>query len=278
MVEEAIYRFNRAIIDATHDLVCAYKTNIAFYEAYGTAGISALVRTINYIHRHAPKIPVILDAKRGDIANTNLGYVTSAFDVFNADAVTVSPYVGQEALQPFFECKSKGIFILCKTSNPGAGEFQDRMVELSLEEATYLGIACRSAWGTGRDNSDGDPGLYWEIPSIPFYQFMAYRVARHWNNNNNCGLVVGATYPRDLNEVRRIVGNMPILIPGIGTQDGELAATVIAGIDNKRQGIIVNASRSIIFASKGIDFADAARKKTEKLQNEINHIISGVIR
>ena len=121
-VEQTLVRFNRAIIEATHDLVCAYKINVAFYEAYGPDGIYALIRTIEHINTCAPQVPVILDAKRADIGNTNFGYITSAFDIFNADAITVSPYLGQEALQPFLDCKSKGIIVLCRTSNPGAGE------------------------------------------------------------------------------------------------------------------------------------------------------------
>ena len=235
-VEDTIFDFNRAIIEATHDFVCAYKPNIAFYEAYGTQGITALIRTIKYLNEYRREIPVILDAKRADIGNTNKGYAKFAFHILGADAITVNPYLGQEALQPFLEYKNKGIFVLCRTSNPRAGEFQDLLFN-----------------------------------GIPLYQVVAQHVATEWNTHNNCGLVVGATYPNELREVRNIVGNMPILIPGIGAQDADLGEAVTAGLDNRGYGIVANASRSIIFASKGPDFADAARKKTQTLSAAINH-------
>ena len=236
-VEETLFAFNRDIIDATHDLVCAYKPNAAFYEAQGDAGLRALTRTVRYIRETYPHIPIILDAKRADIGSTNLGYVKAAFDIIGVDAITMHPYLGKEALTPFLARREKGIIVLVKTSNPGSVEFQNLPVGESQE---------------------------------PLYQVVARHVATTWNSNGNCALVVGATYPAELKKVRTIVGDMPILIPGIGAQGGEVAATVIAGKDSRGRGMIINSSRSIIFASQGPDFAQAARKATENLRAEIN--------
>ncbi len=236
-VEEALFIFNRDIIDATHDLVCAYKPNSAFYEAQGDQGLRALRRTVEYIRETYPHIPVILDAKRADIGSTNLGYVQMAFDIIGVDAITVHPYLGKEALAPFLASKEKGIIVLVKTSNPGAGEFQDLPV--------------------------GDV-------HEPLYQVVARHVANAWNMHGNCAIVVGATYPAELEKVRAIVGDMPILIPGIGAQGGEIAAIVSAGKNSRGWGMIISASRSIIFSSKGDDFARAAREATEQLRTEIN--------
>ncbi len=236
-VKETLFVFAREIIDATHDLVCAYKPNIAFYEALGDEGLQALTRTVRYIKEHYPHIPVILDAKRADIGNTNLGYVTSAFDLLEVDAITVHPYLGKEALLPFLARKEKGIIVLAKTSNPGSGEFQNLLVGEAQE---------------------------------PLYQVVARSVAQSWNTNGNCGLVVGATYPSELKRVREIVGDMPLLIPGIGAQGGDVSATVKAGQDSRGWGMIINSSRGIIYASTGDDFAQAARKAVLKLSIEIN--------
>jgi len=239
---QIIVAFNRAIIEATKDRVCAYKPNAAFYEAYGAEGMMALRRTIADIHLIAPDVPVIFDAKRGDIGNTNNGYVDAAFRFLQADAITVHPYLGAEALKPFLACADKGVIVLCKTSNLGAGEFQD--------------------WDISGDIM---PGGYMQL-----YKYVAHRVSREWNANGNCALVVGATYPEQLREVRKIVGDMPILIPGIGAQGGDVEKTVSAGKDSRGQGMIVNSSRGIIFASKGADFAEVARRETIKLHDLIN--------
>lgn len=235
-IAATIFAFNRAIIESTHDLVCAYKPNTAFYEAYRTEGMMALQQTITFIQESFPDIPVILDAKRADIGNTNNGYVTAAFDVLKADAITLHPYLGQEALQPFLDCAEKGIIILCKTSNPGSGEFQN----LSI---------------------DGEP----------LYQRVARHVTQDWNKNENCSLVVGATYPEELRAVRDIVGSMPLLIPGIGAQGGSLEQTVVAAKDANGKGMMINSSRGIIFASAEKDFAEASRREAEQLHNLINH-------
>ena len=236
-IEDALFHFNREIIDATHDLVCAYKPNAAFYEAQGEEGVRALLKTVRYIRETYSHVPVILDAKRGDNGTSNAGYVQSAFDYLGVDAITVHPYLGQEALAPFLARQEKGIIVLVRTSNAGAGEFQDLPVGPQQE---------------------------------PLYLVVARHVAQQWNSNGNCAIVVGATYPSELRQARSLVGDMPILIPGIGAQGGEVAATVKAGQDSHGQGMIISASRSIIFASKGSDFAEAARTATEQLRAEIN--------
>ncbi|GCF07405.1 orotidine-5'-phosphate decarboxylase [Dictyobacter arantiisoli] len=235
--EEALYFFAREIIDATHDLACAYKPNSAFYEALGVAGMRALERIVAYCKEHYPEIPVILDAKRADIGNTNHGYITAAFDLMHVDAITVHPYLGKEALTPFLNRKDKGVIVLAKTSNPGSGELQNLLVGEAQE---------------------------------PLYLLVARNVAQHWNEHGNCALVVGATYPEELRRVREVVGDVPLLIPGIGAQGGDVAATVQAGKDSRGWGMIINSSRGIIYASSGADFAQAARKATEALHLEIN--------
>ena len=230
-----VFSFNKSIVDATKDIVLAYKANSAFYEALRERGMRTLYETVAYINTVAPQVPVILDAKRGDIGNTNNGYVSMAFDYLEVDAITVQPYLGREALQPFLDRKEKGIIVLVKTSNPGAGELQD----LKLD---------------GR----------------PLYEHVAERVAKEWDANGNCAVVVGATYPEELKRVREIVGDMPILIPGIGVQGGDVQATVEAGIDSRGWGIVINSSRGILYASNGADFAEAARRKTIELNDMIN--------
>jgi len=226
--------FNRQIVKETADLAAAYKLNPAFYVAQGVEGVWALHDTISYIHTTAPEVSVILDAKFADIGNINEGYVEFAFDYLGADAVTVNPYLGREALQAFLNCADKCIFVLCRTSNPGAHEFQDLLVDRN-----------------------------------PLYRHVARDVARFWNTHGNCGLVAGATRPTELEEIRCLVGDMPLLIPGIGAQGGDVEATVRAGKDDCGHGMIINASRSIIFASNGEDYADAARQATEKLHQQI---------
>lgn len=237
---EGIFRFNRAIIEATAAYCCAYKPNSAFYEGYGSAGTEALRRTNLFIREHYPEHPIILDAKRADIGNTNLGYLRAAFEVFGADAITVHPYLGQEALKPFLDHPEHGVIVLCHTSNPGAAEFQDL-----------------------------------PVGGIPLYQVVAERVAKFWNKLDNCGLVVGATYPEQLAAVRRIVGEMPLLIPGIGAQGGDLQAVVRTGLNSSSGGIIVNASRSVIYASNGPDFATAAAREAARLDQALREAVTG---
>lgn len=229
------FSFNKAIIDATHDLVIAYKPNSAFYESCGKEGIGELKLTCDYIHKHYPEITIILDAKRADIGSTNDGYVKFAFDYLNVDAITLHPYLGKEALLPFLNREDKGCIILCRTSNSGAGEFQDLVVG-----------------------------------GIPLYQQIAQQVIQVWNMNSNCMLVVGATYPEELAEVRKITGDMTFLVPGIGAQGADMEKTMKAGLNSQKAGMIINSSRGIIFASSGKDFAKKAREETKKLKDQIN--------
>lgn len=228
------FAFNKFIIDCTHTFVAVYKPNSAFYEARGIEGISELKMTCDYVHEAYPDIPIILDAKRADIGSTNTGYVQYAFDWLGVDAITLQPYLGAEALKPFLDRKDKGCIILCRTSNPGAGEFQDLVLYSD----------------SGNQN-------------IKLYQKMAEQVATKWNTNGNCMLVVGATYPEELAEVRRLAGDMWFLVPGIGTQGGDVEKTVKAGLNSKGTGMIINSSRGIIFAK---DPGEEARK----LRDEIN--------
>lgn len=245
--EKPIFYFNKAIIDATHNLVCAYKPNFAFYAASGVDGISQLKKTIEYLISTYPDIPVILDSKNADIGSTNEGYAKFAFDYLGADAITLHPYLGMEAMKPFIDRKDKGLFILARTSNPGAGEFQDLLLSKS-----------QSSEASAKEGR-------------MLYQIVAENVSRNWNSNGNCGLVVGATYPEELSKVRSIVGDgFPLLIPGIGAQGGDVEKTVKAGIDKDGLNAIINSSRGIIFASDSLDFADKAREETLKLQKLIN--------
>lgn len=229
-VEAAVYEFNKAVIDSTHDLVCAYKINSAFYEGEAQTW-EAMHNTFLYLRRTYPEIPVILDAKRADIGNTNQGYVKMAFESLKADAITVHPYLGKEALGPFLAHADKGIIVLVRTSNPGSNELQ---------------------------------GL--EMEGRPLYQLVAETVAKNWNTAGNCAVVVGATYPEELKKVREIVGDMPILIPGIGAQGGDLEASVKNGLNSEKQGIIIASSRSIIYS-------DNPRNATMELDKQIREFI-----
>jgi orotidine-5'-phosphate decarboxylase len=234
--QDAIFLFNKAIIDATADLVCAYKPNPAFYERAGASGIEQLRQTCQYILQTYPHTPIILDAKRADIGNTNQGYAVFAFNYLQADSITLHPYLGREALEPFLAHKDKGIIILCRTSNPGAGEFQD--------------LLC------------GDQKLY---------EVVAAHVRDEWNIAGNCLLVVGATYPEELARVRAIVGpNMTFLVPGVGSQGGDLRQALQAGLNDQGGGLIINASRGVIFASDGKNFGVAARQAAAQMRDDIN--------
>lgn len=234
----SLFEFNRNIIEATAEYCGFFKPNIAFYEGYGLEGLEALIKTNRYIRDHYPDHIIILDAKRADIGNTNVGYVKAAFEVLMAHAVTLHPYLGKEALKPFLDDEHHGVIVLCHTSNPGAEEFQELKI-------------------------DGQE----------LYKTVAKKVNDEWNYNGNCGLVVGATYPNQLMEVRKVAANLPLLIPGIGVQGGNLYQTVISGLNSSGTGIIINASRSIIFASGGYDFAEAAGKEASRLNQEIRDII-----
>ncbi len=230
-----VLEFNKAIIEATSDLVCAYKPNLAFYEALGNEGLDALKGTIKYI---PDNIPVIGDAKRGDIGNTAKAYARAIFDNFGFDAVTVSPYLGFDSIKPFIEYRDKGIFILCRTSNAGAVDFQSLRSEM---ENSYR----------------------------PLFEIVALK-ASQWNTYGNIGLVVGATYPEELKLIRNSHPDMPLLIPGVGAQGGDLASTVRYGIDARGEKAIINSSRQIIYASREKDFAQAARRAASSLREQIN--------
>ncbi len=235
-----VSEFNRAIIEATSDLVCAYKPNFAFYEALGRAGMEALERTLKSI---PSDVPVIADAKRGDIGNTSKAYARAVFDVLGFDAVTVNPYLGFDAIDPFLQYKEKGTILLCRTSNAGAADFQ------SLRCETPQGLR-------------------------PLYEIVADK-ARQWNTNGNIGLVVGATYPEELKTIRCQHPDMPILIPGVGAQGGDVALTVKYGVSPQGDLAIINSSRQILYASRGADFAEAARRAASALRDEINRHRTG---
>ena len=235
-----VAEFNRAIVDATLDLVCAYKPNLAFYEALGVDGLKALQKTIDYI---PADIPVIGDAKRGDIGNTARAYARALFETLGFDAATVNPYLGYDSLEPFMEYKGKGVFILCRTSNAGSAHFQDLLLSEKSAKA-------------------GEGGK-------PLFEVVAQR-AREWNTFGNVGLVVGATYPEELRRVRQLCPQMPLLIPGVGAQGGDLASAVRYGVDAQGEKAIISSSRQIIYASKGKDFAEATRGAALKLRDEIN--------
>ncbi|MEO5623523.1 MAG: orotidine-5'-phosphate decarboxylase [Dokdonella sp.] len=230
---DAIFTFCRAIVDATADLVCAFKPQIAHFAACGAD--DALKRLIAHIHAAHPGVPVILDAKRGDIGSTAQNYAVEAFERYAADAVTVNPYLGRDSVQPFLDRADKGVIILCRTSNPGARDFQDLPVG-------------------GRK----------------LYQHVAETVACDWNANGNCALVVGATYPQEIADVRNHVGDMPLLIPGVGAQGGDVEAVVRSGKTADGTGLMISSSRAILYAGKDDDFADAARAATKRLRDEIN--------
>jgi orotidine-5'-phosphate decarboxylase len=235
-----LLEFNKAIVDATADLACAYKPNLAFYEALGIDGLKVLQKTIEHIPDH---IPVIGDGKRGDIGNTAKAYAKALFETFGFDAATVSPYLGYDSVEPFLGYGDKGIFILCRTSNTGAADFQ------SLVDAQ------------GR----------------PLYEAVA-RKAKNWDTRGNIGLVVGATYPDELKAIRQLCPEMPLLIPGIGAQGGDLASAVKNGIDARGEKAIIAISRQILYASKGKDFAQAARHNAQGLRDDINKLVGQVIR
>lgn len=229
-----IERFVLQIVEATSDLVCAYKPNLAFYEALGLAGYQGLRRILDGLPKD---VLVIADAKRGDIGNTAEAYARAIFDVWGFDAVTVNPYLGGDTLKPFLSYRDRGVLVLCKTSNSGSGDLQDL-------EVTWRGQA------------------------VPLYETVASR-AVGLNAAGNCGLVVGATYPRQLERVRAIAPDLPILIPGVGAQGGDLEASVAAGLDRSGRGIIVNVARGVLYASSGSDWRQAARASAVDLRDRI---------
>lgn len=256
--EAIIFMFNKTIIDGTHDVVAVYKPNLAFYEAEGNEGKNALRRTIDYIHENTD-VPVILDSKRGDIGNTSEDYARADFDDMRADAITVHNYLGKEAMQPFLDRRDKGTFVLARTSNSGAGEFQDRLVvRPGLEEFLKTGEEAQIQ------------ATHLKQFVTPLYQYVAENVASAWNENRNVGIVMGATSPEELKRTREILPDLPLLIPGVGAQGGTVSEVVPAA----KGRFLINSSRGIIFASKGEDFAEAARREALKLQDSITETMS----
>jgi len=231
-----VLEFNKAIIDATADLVCAYKLNFAFYEVLGTEGYDILKRTADYI---PDNIPAIGDAKRGDIGNTAKAYAEAIFSKLNFDATTVNPYLGFDSVEPFIQYKDRGVFILCRTSNPGSADFQSLSYQTGEQSSTLFELVASKAG--------------------------------QWNKYGNIGLVIGATYPQELKTIRESHSVMPLLIPGIGAQGGDLEKAVLYGVDAAGEKAIINSSRQIIFASPGKDFAQAARKAAAELRERINY-------
>ena len=238
---DAIFEFCANIVDATADLVCSFKPQIAYFAAQRAE--DQLEALIAHIHTKHPGIPVILDAKRGDIGSTAEQYAVEIFERYRADAITINPYMGRDSVDPYLAYPDKGVILLCRTSNPGGSDLQ------------FLDV------GTA------------EQPE-KLYERVARLVASEWNSTGQCALVVGATFPGEIARVREIVGDMPLLVPGIGAQGGDIEATVRAGYTNKGQaagcGLMINSSRAILYAGKGEDFASAARRVAQETRDTIN--------
>ena len=242
MPVQDVFEFNRAIVDATAAVACAFKPNLAFYEALELPGLTALERTIAHIRQVAGHAVIIGDAKRGDIGPSARAYAKAMFEVWGFDALTVNAWGGGDTVEPFLEDESRGVFVWCRGSNPGSADFQDlNIVKDGQETPLYLSVA-RSCSG--------------------------------WNAKGNVGLVVGATVPEQLATVRELCPSMPILIPGVGAQGGELEAAVKAGVDQSGRLALINSSRGIIYASRGADFADAAGRAATNLRDSINAVLA----
>lgn len=244
-----IFEFNKIIIDATYNLICSYKLNIAYYEAVGIKGLESLKKTVEYLQKNYPNIPVICDAKRGDIGPTSQQYAKALFDYYRFDAATVNPYLGFDAIEPYLQHKDKGIIILCRTSNPSASDFQDLIV-------VHLG--------------GGN-----EAPPRKFNERLYVKVAEkiiEWNNKyKNCLMVIGATWPEELGRIRKMAKNMFFLVPGVGTQEGDLKNTLKLGLTKEKSGLIIHVARAIIYAGNGRDFAKKAQEKAEEIKDKINN-------
>jgi orotidine-5'-phosphate decarboxylase len=233
---ENILMFCREIVDATADLVCAFKPQIAYFAAHGAE--KQLEKLIEHIQTNHPEVPVVLDAKRGDIGATATQYAIEAFDRYQADAVTVNPYMGFDSIEPYLKYSDRGVFVLCRTSNPGGSDLQ--FLELSHQQS-----------------------------QLRLYEKVAQLACEKWNTNGQLGLVVGATFPQEIARVREIVGDMPLLIPGIGAQGGDIVATVQAG---KKNNLLINSSRAILYAGHGEDFAQAARQVAIQTRDSIQAV------
>ncbi len=238
-----IFDFCATIVDATRDLVIAFKPQIAYFAAHRAE--DQLERLIAHIHRAAPEVPVILDAKRGDIGSTAEQYAVEAFERYQADALTLSPFLGFDSIEPYLKYEGKGLILLCRTSNPGGSDLQAQRLA----------------------GADGRPGDL-------LYEHIARRAAGDWNAGGQLGLVVGATFPGEIERVRELAPTLPLLIPGVGAQGGDAAATVRAGwrqADGRTTGpIVVNSSRAVLYASRGSDFAERAREVALATRDELN--------
>jgi len=235
-----VLSFNKAIVNATADFVCAYKPNLAFFEALGIPGLEALEKTVAHIRSIAPDVLIVGDCKRGDVGHASYKYAQAMFDVWGFDAVTVNAYAGGESIEPFLQRRDKGVIVWCRASNKGSVEFQDQVL-VSTNRKLYENIAAN---------------------------------ANLWNTHGNVGLVVGATYPKHLAIVRELCPNIPILMPGVGVQGGELQTSVKAGIDDVGRGLIVSSSRRILYASRDADKFEAASKSAAReLRNSINAVL-----
>jgi len=232
---DAVFQFCREIVDATADVVCAFKPQFAFFASQRAE--AALERLCTYIRETYPDVVLVLDAKRGDIGSTAEHYAREAFDRYGAQMVTVNPYLGLDSVEPYLRYDANGVFVLCRTSNAGGSDFQSLLV-------------------------DGEP----------LYERVARVVGHEWSALGACGLVVGATYPDELRRVRAIVGDLPILVPGIGAQGGDLEATVAAGADSSGYGMLVSSSRAVLYASSGRDFADAARAEALATRDQMRRL------
>ena len=234
---DAIFEFCKSIADATADLACCFKPQIAYFAAHRAEDqLEALIAHIHAVH---PDTPVILDAKRGDIGSTAEQYAVEIFERYKADAITVNPYMGKDSVDPYLAYADKGVILLCRTSNPGGSDLQ------FLEVDTPRG-------------------------RMKLFEYVARTVAEDWNASGNCGLVVGATFPAEIARVRELTGDMPLLVPGIGAQGGDIAATLAAGRTANGTGLMINSSRAVLYAGKGEDFADAARKVALDTRDAIN--------
>jgi orotidine-5'-phosphate decarboxylase len=232
---DSVFEFCRAIIDATAPYACAFKPQIAYFAAL--AAEDQLQAICDYLNQRYPDIPIVLDAKRGDIGATAEQYAREAFERYKADAVTVNPYMGFDSIEPYLQWAEKGVIVLCRTSNPGGSDLQ-----------------------------------FLKVDGVPLYQHVARLVAQQWNRHGQCGLVVGATFPQEIAEVRKIVGDMPLLVPGIGAQGGDIESTVRAGQSSDGMGMMINSSRAILYAKPvdGEGFADAAARVARETRDAIN--------
>ena len=232
---DAIFLFCKAIIDATAIYACAFKPQIAYFAALGAE--DQLQSICDYLKKNYPDIPIVLDAKRGDIGSTAEQYAREAFERYDADAVTLNPYMGFDSIAPYLEWKDRGAIILCRTSNPGGSDLQ-----------------------------------FLTVNDLPLYQHVARLVAEKWNQHGHCGLVVGATFPHELEQVRKIVGDMPLLVPGIGAQGGDIEATVKAGRSSSGAGMMINSSRAILYAKPEANehFTEAASRVAQQTRDAIN--------